>query len=157
MAHVSYTLNENPSHKNMSKIHADMYPFEQDKILVFLKITTIFYPTSKIFIECAPNITQISILITLTIEVLGPTTTHIFNMNCCHIHVVFAHNKGFLIAIIRNYTVILINIKLRQSPFNCDSSLATITVSQSSENSVSSQQNPNPEQHSSTEASCPAY
>ncbi|GFS49382.1 uncharacterized protein TNCV_2411371 [Trichonephila clavipes] len=48
--------------------------------------------------------------------------------------------------------------QLRQNPFNCDSSLATNTVFQSSENSVSSQQTPNQRQHASTEAtSCPAY
>ncbi|GFV16394.1 uncharacterized protein TNCV_1525401 [Trichonephila clavipes] len=47
--------------------------------------------------------------------------------------------------------------QFRQTPFNCDSSLATNTVSQSSENSVSSQQTPNQRQHPFTEASCPAY
>ncbi|GFT04695.1 uncharacterized protein TNCV_334441 [Trichonephila clavipes] len=47
--------------------------------------------------------------------------------------------------------------QLRQTPFYCDSSLATNTVSQSTENSVSSQQTPNQRQHPSTEASCPAY
>ncbi|GFX53418.1 uncharacterized protein TNCV_4652081 [Trichonephila clavipes] len=44
-----------------------------------------------------------------------------------------------------------------QTPFNCDSSLATNTVSQSSENSVSSQQIPNQRQHPSTKTSGPAY
>ncbi|GFW64477.1 retrovirus-related Pol polyprotein from transposon 17.6 [Trichonephila clavipes] len=44
--------------------------------------------------------------------------------------------------------------QLRQTPFNCDSSLATNTVSQSSENSVSSQQIPNQRQHPSTEQQC---
>ncbi|GFV87977.1 uncharacterized protein TNCV_782571 [Trichonephila clavipes] len=47
--------------------------------------------------------------------------------------------------------------QLRQTPFSCDFSLATNTVSQSSENSVSSQQIPNQRQHPSTEASGPAY
>ncbi|GFW76730.1 uncharacterized protein TNCV_4944471 [Trichonephila clavipes] len=47
--------------------------------------------------------------------------------------------------------------QLRRTPFTCDSSLATNTVSQSSENSVSSQQNPNQRQHPSTEASGPTY
>ncbi|GFX81574.1 uncharacterized protein TNCV_4179141 [Trichonephila clavipes] len=47
--------------------------------------------------------------------------------------------------------------QLRQTPFICDSSLATNTVSQSSENSVSSQQIPNQRQQSSTEASGLAY
>ncbi|GFW99406.1 uncharacterized protein TNCV_3007081 [Trichonephila clavipes] len=37
--------------------------------------------------------------------------------------------------------------QLRQTPFTCDSSLATNTVSQNSENSVSSQQIPNQRQH----------
>ncbi|GFV46236.1 uncharacterized protein TNCV_261871 [Trichonephila clavipes] len=47
--------------------------------------------------------------------------------------------------------------QMRQTPFYCDSSLATNTVSQSSENSVSCQQIPNQRQHPSTEASGPAY
>ncbi|GFX81339.1 uncharacterized protein TNCV_2513281 [Trichonephila clavipes] len=47
--------------------------------------------------------------------------------------------------------------QLRQTPFTCDSSLATNTASQSSENSVSSQQIPNQRQHPSTVASGPAY
>ncbi|GFT12288.1 uncharacterized protein TNCV_4005441 [Trichonephila clavipes] len=46
----------------------------------------------------------------LTIEDLDPTTTHIFNMNCHHIHAVFAHNKKFSMLIIENYNVLLINI-----------------------------------------------
>ncbi|GFX80308.1 uncharacterized protein TNCV_3930611 [Trichonephila clavipes] len=47
--------------------------------------------------------------------------------------------------------------QLRRTPFTCDSSFATNTVSQSSENSVSSQQIPNQRQHPSTEASGPTY
>ncbi|GFW19831.1 uncharacterized protein TNCV_3561341 [Trichonephila clavipes] len=47
--------------------------------------------------------------------------------------------------------------QLRQIPFICDSSLAINTVSQSSENSVSSQQIPSQRQHPSTKASGPAY
>ncbi|GFS61134.1 uncharacterized protein TNCV_4956291 [Trichonephila clavipes] len=47
--------------------------------------------------------------------------------------------------------------QLRQTPFTCDSSLATNAVSQSSENSVSSQQILNQRQHPSTEASALAY
>ncbi|GFX09657.1 uncharacterized protein TNCV_2186531 [Trichonephila clavipes] len=45
--------------------------------------------------------------------------------------------------------------QIRQTQFSYDSSLAA--VSQSSENSVSSQQIPNQRQHPSTEASGPAY
>ncbi|GFV89909.1 uncharacterized protein TNCV_4691381 [Trichonephila clavipes] len=56
------------------------------------------------------NISQISMLITLTIDVLGRTTTHIFNMDCHHLHVVLAHNKEFPMLIIGNYNVLLINI-----------------------------------------------
>ncbi|GFW72661.1 uncharacterized protein TNCV_3798891 [Trichonephila clavipes] len=44
--------------------------------------------------------------------------------------------------------------QLRQTPFTCDSSLATNTVSESS---VSSQQIPNQRQYPSTDASGPAY
>ncbi|GFX06139.1 uncharacterized protein TNCV_641861 [Trichonephila clavipes] len=47
--------------------------------------------------------------------------------------------------------------QLRQTPFTRDSSLATNTVSQSAENSVSSQQIPNQRQHPSTEASGPKF
>ncbi|GFV10322.1 uncharacterized protein TNCV_3751891 [Trichonephila clavipes] len=47
--------------------------------------------------------------------------------------------------------------QLRQTPFTCDSSLANNTVSQSSENSVNSQQIPNQRQYPSTEASDSAY
>ncbi|GFX89738.1 transposon Tf2-6 polyprotein [Trichonephila clavipes] len=47
--------------------------------------------------------------------------------------------------------------QLRQTLFTCDSSLATNTVSQSSENSVSSQQIPNQRQHPSTETSGPEF
>ncbi|GFW00223.1 uncharacterized protein TNCV_4354201 [Trichonephila clavipes] len=47
--------------------------------------------------------------------------------------------------------------QLRQTPFNCDPPLATNAVSQSSENSVGSQQIPNQRQHPPTEASCPTY
>ncbi|GFV27953.1 uncharacterized protein TNCV_132701 [Trichonephila clavipes] len=47
--------------------------------------------------------------------------------------------------------------QMRQTPFTCDSSLAINTVSQSSENSVSSQQIPNRRQHPSTETSGPEY
>ncbi|GFT96106.1 uncharacterized protein TNCV_1680131 [Trichonephila clavipes] len=48
-------------------------------------------------------------------------------------------------------------LQLRQIQFTCDSSMATNSVSQSSENSVRSQQIPNQRQHPSTEASGPAY
>ncbi|GFW32567.1 uncharacterized protein TNCV_565131 [Trichonephila clavipes] len=47
--------------------------------------------------------------------------------------------------------------QLKQTPFTCDSSLAANTVSESSENSVSSQQIPNQRQYPSTDASGPAY
>ncbi|GFY07728.1 uncharacterized protein TNCV_4133251 [Trichonephila clavipes] len=47
--------------------------------------------------------------------------------------------------------------QLRQTPFNCDPPLAANAVSQSSENSVGSQQIPNQRQHPPTEASCPTY
>ncbi|GFX67844.1 transposon Tf2-11 polyprotein [Trichonephila clavipes] len=47
--------------------------------------------------------------------------------------------------------------QLRQTPFTFDLSLAINTVSQSSENSVSSQQISNQRQHASTETSVPAY
>ncbi|PRD24853.1 UNVERIFIED_CONTAM: hypothetical protein NCL1_42581 [Trichonephila clavipes] len=49
-------------------------------------------------------------LITLTIDDLGPTTTQIFNINCHHIHVVFIHNEEFPMLISGNYNVLLINI-----------------------------------------------
>ncbi|GFT17794.1 uncharacterized protein TNCV_2588701 [Trichonephila clavipes] len=97
---------------NLKEILSDkMCPFDQDKILLNLKIATLFDPTSKILIECVPNISQISKLNFLTIEDLGPTTTHIFNMDCHHIHVVFGHNKEFPMLIVGNYNVPLINIK----------------------------------------------
>ncbi|GFU84865.1 uncharacterized protein TNCV_2128061 [Trichonephila clavipes] len=47
--------------------------------------------------------------------------------------------------------------QLKQTPFTWDSSLATNTVSQSSENSVNCQQIPNQRQHPSTETCGPAY
>ncbi|GFT41992.1 uncharacterized protein TNCV_1668251 [Trichonephila clavipes] len=47
--------------------------------------------------------------------------------------------------------------QLRQIPFNCDPPLAANAVSQSSENSVHSQQFPNQRQYPPTEASCPTY
>ncbi|GFX83023.1 uncharacterized protein TNCV_5001711 [Trichonephila clavipes] len=47
--------------------------------------------------------------------------------------------------------------QLRQTPFNCDPPLAANAVSQSSENSVDSQQFPNQRQYPLTEASCPTY
>ncbi|GFT32956.1 uncharacterized protein TNCV_149421 [Trichonephila clavipes] len=47
--------------------------------------------------------------------------------------------------------------QLGQTPFNCDPPLAANAVSQSSENSVGSQQIPNRRQHPPTEASCPTY
>ncbi|GFS85919.1 uncharacterized protein TNCV_1219211 [Trichonephila clavipes] len=134
-----------------------MCPFDQDKILLYLKTATLFDPTSKILIECVPNISQISMLITLTIEVLGPTTTHIFNMDCQPYPCKICTQQGISSAYHWKLQCPFNQHQLRQTPFNCDPPLAANAVSQSSENSVDSQQFPNQRQYPPTEASCPTY
>ncbi|GFX30971.1 uncharacterized protein TNCV_784551 [Trichonephila clavipes] len=114
---------------------------------LYLKIATLFNPISKILIEYVPNISQISMLITFN--------NRDFRLNH-HTH--FQHGlppypckictqQGIPNAYHWKLQCPFNQHQLRQTPFNCDPPLATNAVSQSSGNSVGSQQIPNQRQH----------
>ncbi|GFV35561.1 uncharacterized protein TNCV_3205921 [Trichonephila clavipes] len=67
---VATRLNETQAPKPEQNTFRQNVPIQatKTKILLYLKTATLFDPTSKILIECFPNISQISMLITLTIE-----------------------------------------------------------------------------------------
>ncbi|GFS70121.1 uncharacterized protein TNCV_2199621 [Trichonephila clavipes] len=135
-----------------------MCPFDQDKILLYLKVfCTSVRPNFQNFNRMRP-------------QHLPNQQAHNFNhrgFRSNH-HTHFQHGlppspcsictqQGIPYAYHWKLQCPFNQHQLRHTPFYCDSSLAINTVSQSSENSVSNQQIPNQRQHPSTEASGPAY
>ncbi|GFX59883.1 uncharacterized protein TNCV_4983961 [Trichonephila clavipes] len=123
-----------------------MCPFDQHKILLYLKTTTLFDPTSIILIECVPNISQISMLMTNNRGFRPNHHTH-FQHGLPPYPCKICTQQGVPNAYHWKLQCPFNQHQLKQTPFNSDPPLAANAVSQSSENSVDSQQIPNQRQH----------